>query len=569
MAGMHGVRDVPIGKLDEDILDLRRYAQALARFVQQCDTPMTVGIQGDWGSGKTSLMQLIQGLLQQESAPPETHTLNTWQYAQVAEGRALSLVVIQALHDKLAEDKTEARKVIGGLWKAVRALRKVEFGGFGVEVDPTKDEATETFDVQKLKDDFARLVASRCQKTRRDRLVVFVDDLDRVLPERAVEILEALKNFVDVPGCVFVIACDYEVVRKGLKAKFKVGEKELQGRSFFDKIIQVPFRMPVHGYDVNRFVQHTLAQIGWTCSDEDAKDYRGLLENSIGFNPRSIKRLCNTLLLLKAVASGGQDGQERALLDDPVRMKILFGLVCLEAAHEKAHAALVRDPATLGPLLLDPEARLAEALGEALVPLQEPARSRLVSLLELLGKIIDTNRDRQIDDEERERLAEMVGLSAITSVGGDDRAPRAARRTVDEILELAAAHRVRSLVEPLRGWLLKRIEAGSRLREQTSRTTLSYFAPKQLWGEKSGSNCVLQCPVDPRDGVLRLQLELDRFERMNAGKPEGWAALQSYLAAHPTDPGLRWGPTWRVVELGTPAAVDEFLGVLGRLVPLA
>ena len=77
---------------------------------------------------------------------------------------------------------------------------------------------------------------------------MFVDDLDRVAPERAVEILEVLKIFLDIPGLVFMLACDYEVIVTGLAAKGGLGE-DASGRSFFDKIIQVPFQMPPVGGD--------------------------------------------------------------------------------------------------------------------------------------------------------------------------------------------------------------------------------------------------------------------------------------------------------------------------------
>ncbi|MBM4321547.1 MAG: hypothetical protein FJ125_16795 [Deltaproteobacteria bacterium] len=263
-------------------------------------------------------------------------------------------------------------------------------------------------------------------------LADFVDDLDRVLPERAVEILEALKNFVDVPGCVFVIACDYEVVRKGLKVKFHVGEDELQGRSFFDKIIQVPFRMPVHSYDVAAYVAQMLRRIGWSFEDADLADYRAFLEHSVGFNPRSIKRLCNTLLLLKAVASGDPDERTRILLEDRGRLKILFGLVCLEAQYEKAHAALRRlQDETLGLMLLEPDRALKETFGETIEGVPEDARPNLVGLLEALGRVVDSDGNRSIDVGERARLEEIVRLSAITSGASDERASRPQRRTVD------------------------------------------------------------------------------------------------------------------------------------------
>ena len=47
------------------------------------------------------------------------------------------------------------------------------------------------------------------------KVVFFVDDLDRIPPGDAVEVLESLKNIFDIPHCVFVLAIDYDVVVKG------------------------------------------------------------------------------------------------------------------------------------------------------------------------------------------------------------------------------------------------------------------------------------------------------------------------------------------------------------------
>ena len=74
-----------------------------------------------------------------------------------------------------------------------------------------------------------------------DRVVFFVDDLDRIPPSDAVEILEALKNIFDIPHCIFVLAIDYDVVVKGLESKFgpKTEENEREFRSFFVRLCKM------------------------------------------------------------------------------------------------------------------------------------------------------------------------------------------------------------------------------------------------------------------------------------------------------------------------------------------
>src|SRR5690606_14921408 len=85
-----------------------------------------------------------------------------------------------------------------------------------------------------------------------NRIVIFVDDLDRIQPEVAVEILDVLKNLFDLEHCISVLAIDYDVVIKGLRKKFgEQGKNQREFRQYFDKIIQIPFSMPVGTYRHN------------------------------------------------------------------------------------------------------------------------------------------------------------------------------------------------------------------------------------------------------------------------------------------------------------------------------
>lgn len=102
---------------------------------------------------------------------------------------------------------------------------------------------------------------------------LFVDDLDRLIPSKAVELLEVLKLFLDCKQCVFVLAIDYEVVIRGSIEKYgfasymsdKIEDKERnreyeKGKSFFDKIIQVLFKVPVAVYDIKNYLKMVLTR---------------------------------------------------------------------------------------------------------------------------------------------------------------------------------------------------------------------------------------------------------------------------------------------------------------------
>ena len=87
--------DNPILDSSEDFLKVDGFAQALGRFIDVCDTPVTIGIQGDWGIGKTSLLNLLSKYLsprrgRQHSTP--FIYVNTWQHAQFKLTMLLSTV---------------------------------------------------------------------------------------------------------------------------------------------------------------------------------------------------------------------------------------------------------------------------------------------------------------------------------------------------------------------------------------------------------------------------------------------------------------------------------------------
>ena len=62
-----GVIDEPVKPGDDDNLDIEIHSKSLIEFIQETETPITVGIQGEWGSGKTSLLNSIHLNLEKDN----------------------------------------------------------------------------------------------------------------------------------------------------------------------------------------------------------------------------------------------------------------------------------------------------------------------------------------------------------------------------------------------------------------------------------------------------------------------------------------------------------------------
>lgn len=82
----------------DDLFNINKYIDGLTQFILNCDTPMTVAIQGDWGTGKTSIMQQVSKKL--GSAVTKVD-FNTWQYSQFNMGENLSFSLISELLSSL------------------------------------------------------------------------------------------------------------------------------------------------------------------------------------------------------------------------------------------------------------------------------------------------------------------------------------------------------------------------------------------------------------------------------------------------------------------------------------
>ena len=163
--------------------------------------------------------------------------------------------------------------------------------------------------LEQFHDRFNRLV-NEYVLAKGHRLVVFVDDLDRCLPEKAVEVLEAIKLFLDVPGCVFILGLDQDVISRGVEIKYREfgfpaktsaeegasGEDRagfpIDGTRYPEKIFQLPFQIPpIESGKVASFVKGLVDK--WP-NDECPK----VFAEGLGNNPRQVKRTINVFLLL-------------------------------------------------------------------------------------------------------------------------------------------------------------------------------------------------------------------------------------------------------------------------------
>lgn len=309
------ITNKPILSKNEDLLKIEKYALALSKFIRTSDTPITIGLQGEWGTGKTSLMALIKEGFDSSDSAIATSWVNTWEYSLFRGAKETTPGVLRGMLEKLNETcnqrgiRTLSEKSTEKFKKATRFLSAIanqvvaSQTGFNIKdaISSSEDNEKVIAEVAEIKRLISELIVDLIndQKNPVDRVVFFVDDLDRIPPADAVEVLEALKNIFDIPNCIFILAIDYDVVIKGLESKFgkKTDENEREFRSFFDKIIQVPFSMPIGTYDIDNFLRDKFKDFDISV-DDDIDLFNQTVRLTVGYNPRSLKRYLNSFTLI-------------------------------------------------------------------------------------------------------------------------------------------------------------------------------------------------------------------------------------------------------------------------------
>ena len=159
-------------ELRNDTLKLLPYAHALRDFIQECDTPMTIGIQGDWGIGKTSLMNMLRGT----EGSPDSGLLDgancrgisfdTWPYAQFNHGKDLTIACMHALTAKVGETLSKAEGLDSA---AINSLADVAKGMLEAVLQEVRANQTEQGAKVGFSDISARMIQFKREFDRIDR----------------------------------------------------------------------------------------------------------------------------------------------------------------------------------------------------------------------------------------------------------------------------------------------------------------------------------------------------------------------------------------------------------------
>lgn len=437
-----GYTDVSLETLKDDILNIGDYVHSLKEFILQCDTPMTIAIQGEWGSGKTSMMNMIKKELENDKVL--LAWFNTWQYSQFEMNNYLSLSLLSNFLETI-EDKNKKNSIRDKVVNLIgTAASKVAI--YGIErvagQEAAKDvrglvEDTKVINaldsLKMIKDEIGKAIKTKLKDAEKEKYIIFIDDLDRLDPKVAVELLEVIKIFLDIEKCVFVLALDYDVVVRGLRNKFGNDFEDYKAYSFFEKIIQLPFGMPIGFYDIKKYLTQFIDSKS-NCENR-VDQYVNLINCSIGFNPRRIKRLFNMFILLLEVANKNRKKEKSDEFNED-EQDLLFAIICMQLEFKEIYNYFLKNRELIDKDMFDSlrsEGQLRENsdLVEEIWGNKYKSKEdkmifkRTAKFVQALWNTINRDNDEVLSEEEIEAFMDILCFSSITSVNtglaGDDK----------------------------------------------------------------------------------------------------------------------------------------------------
>jgi predicted KAP-like P-loop ATPase len=415
----------PDNETDQDFLNFSGVAETVAEIIVQAEKqPISIGVSGAWGVGKSSMIKLIHKELTKRKPGEKAFVFvnfNPWLYQGYDDARAALMDVIgTALAKEVDDRKTGVEKtkaflkrlnwfralklgasaaaVAAGLppvmlvGDAVELAKKIvageiateeadkiaaaaeKLGGAGTGLLGPKEIPSPPKEIHALREHFEKAL-----EELGITLVVLIDDLDRCLPETTISTLEAIRLFLFIKNTAFVIAADDAMIKHAVRRHFEGINDEQIVTNYFDKLIQVPIRVPplgtqeVRAYMMLLYIENSdtgqgakerirakvCEQLGktWQGQRVDSAFIQSLKEtlsadvvsrldtadrlavimataSGISGNPRLIKRFLNVLAIRKTIARAHGVG-----INDAVLAKMHLFERC---GDPKAYAALAK-----------------------------------------------------------------------------------------------------------------------------------------------------------------------------------------------------------------------------------
>lgn len=311
-----------------DLLNNEAIAKTVVSLIKDSkDQPISIGIHGDWGAGKSSILEMVENEVKrtpsEDGKKYSCIRFNGWRHQGFEDSKVALMSSIVSELQKKETLGAKAEETLKKLWKNINWMSVAKttgrtalgiatgtapitllssamdilkstvtteegitgaiesIGGYLKDAKITEDTSSNK-EFSEFQENFAKLLEDAAIK----KLVVLIDDLDRCLPDVAIDTLEAVRLFMFSEKTAFVIAADESMIRYAVKKHFpdaisenKINAADNFANKYLEKLIQVPFRIPALG-EVEACIYIMLLMVGSVLSDENV-NYKKLREEGL------------------------------------------------------------------------------------------------------------------------------------------------------------------------------------------------------------------------------------------------------------------------------------------------
>lgn len=307
------------------------FANRVINEIEGCEAPKTIAITGGWGSGKTSVLANIYNTLTENLPPFEEGSqsrkrkpnyigvwFEAWRYEQEAQPIIALLHAIKDEFSLFASLKESIKKTFDvtffGSLSTFDSVAKMLSGG----IDPKfsnlpkvakqyeQDNLLTQLPTNQIHHAIKAAVDVAIKKAHNQKLLIFIDDLDRCNPKAALRLLEGIKLYLNIPNCVIVMAVDQEQLECAVKEEVDKSGHHFLGVEYLEKLCQDAHRLPAIPTHIStKFVVNEVTKVLKSDDDDIEKEIEDAIEiiksqlsefACLPANPRRIKMVINRLV---------------------------------------------------------------------------------------------------------------------------------------------------------------------------------------------------------------------------------------------------------------------------------
>lgn len=368
---------------DTDAFGQQAFIDAIAESIQNCTPPKGIGLNGYWGTGKTSSLMQLKAALEKEAIKKDVLTVwfEAWRYQHETTPIVALLHEIRSAFSKWEQAKEQTKKIAGiTLLGVLSAFDKTIEAASGGMISPKMGDLSKigadyekeryqnllpSEDIrQHLKDAIDAALGN--EKDSNKKLVILIDDLDRCNPEAALKLLEGIKIYLNLNNCVTVFAIDQRQIEQALEKALKVND----AREYLEKICQDIYHLPLPDkMSKAKYLDYLLKDL--VLHDKSVIDDAEIIKiqderriqikkvtatfDCLPANPRKIKALANRIAIIlrnpRDVLSKNNNPLQGEYSFLSLNYVLLIAMAIIYTFHREINEQLAKNPEFIGKVM--------------------------------------------------------------------------------------------------------------------------------------------------------------------------------------------------------------------------